>query len=156
MSHCQENKHEEEDYYGEDKGDEDDKKQPPEKQGTEGATGSHGGAEETRPELPEDGSNEPLFTQNENRDRRWHEIERVRPGGKDKGRFAQALGDMATRPDSYQIWKDYDFLERPADAKEKDPKRSNDIDTLKREIVKMKHENKDLAAELDKHQSLLR
>ena len=74
----------------------------------------------------------------------------------DKGRFAQALGDMATRPDSYQIWKDYDFLERPTDAKEKDPKRSNDIDTLKHEIIKMKHENKDLAAELDKHQSLLK
>jgi len=74
----------------------------------------------------------------------------------DKGRFAQALGDMATRPDSYQIWKDYDFLERPDKAKEKDPKRSNNIDTLKHEIVKMKHENKDLAAELDKHQSLLK
>jgi len=74
----------------------------------------------------------------------------------DKGRFAQALGDMATRPDSYQIWKDYDFLERPDNAKEKDPKRSNDIGTLKHEIVKMKHENKDLAAELDKHQSLLK
>ena len=74
----------------------------------------------------------------------------------DKDRFAQALGDMATRPDNYQIWKDYDFLERPADAKQKDPKKSNDVDTLKHEIIKMKHENKDLAAELHKHQTLLK
>lgn len=74
----------------------------------------------------------------------------------DKGKFAQALGDIQTRPDTYQIWKDVEFLERPADAKEKDPKRSNNIETLKHEIIKMKHENKDLAAELDKHQSLLK
>jgi len=74
----------------------------------------------------------------------------------DKGRFAQALGDMATRPDSYQPWKEYDFLERPDNAREKDPKRSNDIDTLKRETERMKHENKDLAAELSKHQCLLK
>jgi hypothetical protein len=52
---------------------------------------------------------------------------------------------MSSKPESEPIWKDYEFLER-GNA----PKDSKDEKAIKSEIERMKHENKDFAAELDK------
>ena len=37
-----------------------------------------------------------------------------------------------------------------------DPQATNDVKALKGEVIRKKHENRDLAAELDKAQSLLK
>jgi beta-phosphoglucomutase-like phosphatase (HAD superfamily) len=58
---------------------------------------------------------------------------------------------MSSKPESEPIWKDYEFLDR-ANSKPD----SKDEKAFKQEIERMKHENKDFAAELDKAQSLLR
>ena len=69
----------------------------------------------------------------------------------DQNAYKDVTNDISVKPESQPIWKDYDFLERgttPADA--------GDLKSLKAEIIRMKHENKDFAAELDKAQSLLK
>lgn len=67
-----------------------------------------------------------------------------------KDKYAEAVEDLQVKPDNYPIWKDYDFLERGQEVK--DP---NDPKYLKNQITKLKHENKDFAAELDRVQRLL-
>jgi hypothetical protein len=64
---------------------------------------------------------------------------------KDQDAYVRAIGDMATKPESEPIWKDYEFLDR---SNVKAP--SKDEKSMKAEIERMKHENKDFAAELDK------
>jgi hypothetical protein len=59
---------------------------------------------------------------------------------------------MNTKPESEPIWRDYEFLER---NNQKNPD-SKDEKAMKAQIERMKHENKDFAAELDKAQSLLK
>lgn len=54
---------------------------------------------------------------------------------------------MSTKRESDPIWRDYEFLERANINKNTDTK---DEKILKGEIERMKHENKDFAAELDK------
>lgn len=71
---------------------------------------------------------------------------------KDQKKSAEAMMDTFIKPESMPIWKDINFLER-ADNKQinlDDPKE------LKNEIVRIKHENKDFAAELDRAQTLLK
>ncbi len=60
------------------------------------------------------------------------------------------MKDFTGNPDHYPIWSNMDFLER---AQEQiDP---NNVKGLKAEIMKLRHENKDFAAELEKAQNLL-
>lgn len=66
---------------------------------------------------------------------------------------ADTMTDMHSKPENQPIWKDYDFLERP--GKEL-PLAQRSLKQLKDEVIRMKHENKDFAAELDKIQSLLK
>lgn len=70
---------------------------------------------------------------------------------RDQDAYIRALGDVSSKPESEPIWKDYEFLER---ANQKPD--TKDEKALKQEIERMKHENKDFAAELDKAQSLLK
>lgn len=72
----------------------------------------------------------------------------------DKTKYAEAMGDLVTKPESQPIWRDYDFLDRNTSSQH--VQSSNDVKYLKNEAVKMKHENRDFAAELDKAQSLLK
>lgn len=72
---------------------------------------------------------------------------------KDQDAYVRAIGDMTTKPESEPIWRDYEFLERNNQTKNPD---SKDEKAMKAQIERMKHENKDFAAELDKAQSLLR
>ena len=53
---------------------------------------------------------------------------------------------MTTKQESEPIWRDYEFLERN-NLKNPD---SKDEKAMKGQIERMKHENKDFAAELDK------
>lgn len=71
----------------------------------------------------------------------------------DKQMGQDTVADIAVRPDNQPIWKDYDFLER---SNAEPGSNANDMKSVKAEIVRMKHENKDFAAELDKAQSLLK
>ena len=64
---------------------------------------------------------------------------------RDQDAYIRALGDVSSKPESEPIWKDYEFLER---ANQKPD--TKDEKALKQEIERMKHENKDFAAELDK------
>lgn len=78
----------------------------------------------------------------------------------DKAKYAETMGDLATKPESQPIWRDYDFLDRREDKKgsasAQSAQNSNDLKYLKNEAIRMKHENRDFAAELDKAQSLLK
>lgn len=63
----------------------------------------------------------------------------------DQGKHKDALTDMYTRPDQQPVWKNYAFLERgDAQINMDDPK------AIEMESTRIKHENKDLAAELDR------
>lgn len=63
----------------------------------------------------------------------------------DKNAHLEVTNDIAVKPESQPIWKDYDFLERG-----NNPAEAGDLKSMKAEIMRMKHENKDFAAELDK------
>jgi hypothetical protein len=65
----------------------------------------------------------------------------------DEAKYAEARADLASRPESAPVWAGYDFLDRGAKA---DPQSSTDLKYLKAEAARMKHENGDFAAELDK------
>jgi hypothetical protein len=71
----------------------------------------------------------------------------------DRQKHQETVADTHVKPDSMPIWKDYDFLER---SNAEQPLDLNDPKSLGSEVRKMKHENKDLAAELDKAQQLLK
>jgi hypothetical protein len=68
---------------------------------------------------------------------------------------------MAQRKESYPVWADIDFLERGdantalrvVEAGSKDV--NSEITQLRFEIAKLKQENKDFSAELEKAQNLL-
>jgi hypothetical protein len=67
---------------------------------------------------------------------------------------------MAQRKESYPVWADIDFLER-GDANtalrvvEAGSNNNSEITQLRFEIAKLKQENKDFSAELEKAQNLL-
>jgi hypothetical protein len=63
----------------------------------------------------------------------------------DSGKYGQAMKDLSANPDSYPIWANINFLERQQE--EIDP---NNLKQMKLEIMKIRHENKDFAAELEK------
>lgn len=71
----------------------------------------------------------------------------------DESKYAEARSDLAIRPESQPVWAGYDFLDRGTKV---DPQSSTDLKYLKAEAARMKHENGDFAAELDKAQSLLK
>lgn len=61
------------------------------------------------------------------------------------------MKDLSGKPDKYPIWSEMDFLER-----DPQPLTNEDLKGLKLEINKIRHENKDLAAELEKAQNLFK
>lgn len=63
----------------------------------------------------------------------------------DPQKYGQALTDMAPSSDNAPIWANLDFLDRGQEQFN-----PNDAKALKYEIMKIKHENKDFAAELEK------
>lgn len=67
------------------------------------------------------------------------------------------MSDLAQRKESYPVWADIDFLERGGlntiEAGTKDV--NAEIVQLRFEIAKLKQENKDFSAELEKAQNLL-
>ena len=70
----------------------------------------------------------------------------------DPQRYGETIGDLNQKPESYPIWADIDFLER-GDGLPKPDGDSNvnlEIKQLRFEIMKLRHENKDFAAELEK------
>lgn len=69
----------------------------------------------------------------------------------DPSKYAETMHDFSGRPDAYPIWANMDFLER-GQQEQIDP---NNVKQLKVEIMRLKHENKDFAAELEKAQNLL-
>jgi len=77
-------------------------------------------------------------------------------GDADRDLFKTGKDSSKGRADS-PGWKEgplsRGLLER--DNTGKDPRKSGDVKVLKAEVVRMKHENKDFAAELDKAQRLL-
>ena len=70
-----------------------------------------------------------------------------------KDKYVDAMKDLRNKQEDFPIWKEYDFLERDPNY---DGKNLDDEKSLQMEIMKLKHENKDFAAELDKAQSLLK
>jgi hypothetical protein len=69
----------------------------------------------------------------------------------DPKKYAETMKDFSGKPDKYPIWSDMDFLERAPE-----PIIDSDLKGLKFEINKIRHENKDLAAELEKAQNLFK
>ena len=69
----------------------------------------------------------------------------------DPTKYAETMQDFSGKPDSYPIWANMDFLERNQEA----VIQPNNVKLLKVEIMKLRHENKDFAAELEKAQNLL-
>ena len=69
----------------------------------------------------------------------------------DPKKYAETMNDFSGKPDQYPIWSNMDFLERSDQ-----PIDSENIKALKVEILKVRHENKDLAAELEKAQNLFK
>lgn len=63
----------------------------------------------------------------------------------DPKKYTETMKDFSGNPDSYPIWSNMDFLERGID-----PIDPTNIKELKLEIMKLRHENKDFAAELEK------
>ena len=80
----------------------------------------------------------------------------------DPQRYGQTIGDLNQRPEAYPIWADIDFLERANTNEKGEAVRQTSTDVnieikqLRFEIMKLRHENKDFAAELDKAQNLLK
>ena len=72
-------------------------------------------------------------------------------------KYGQTMGDLAQKKESYPVWADIDFLERGGvktiEGGSKDV--NNEIVQLRFEIAKLKQENKDFSAELEKAQNLL-
>ena len=66
----------------------------------------------------------------------------------DEAKYQEAIGDLAVRPERQPVWAGYDFMDRRKEGQ--DPQTSTDIKFLKAEAARMKHENGDFAAELDK------
>jgi hypothetical protein len=73
---------------------------------------------------------------------------------------------MNQKREAYPIWSELDFLERPADGTVLDDvskignvrtakELKDQISQLRLEILKLRQENKDFAAELEKAQNLL-
>ena len=69
----------------------------------------------------------------------------------DPKKYAETMKDFSGKPDKYPIWSEMDFLERAPE-----PLTNEDLIGLKKEIYKIRHENKDLAAELEKAQNLFK
>ena len=69
--------------------------------------------------------------------------------GMDQTRGKNAINDVTMMMDANPIYGNYDFLEKGEPGK-------SDKKSLQAEIDRMKHDNKDIAAELDKAQSLLK
>ena len=69
----------------------------------------------------------------------------------DPSKYAETMKDFSGKPDAYPIWANMDFLERNQDA----VIQPNNVKQLKLEIMKLRHESKDFAAELEKAQNLL-
>jgi polyisoprenoid-binding protein YceI len=67
-------------------------------------------------------------------------------------KYGQTMGDLAQKKESYPVWADIDFLERGGvktiEGGSKDV--NNEIVQLRFEIAKLKQENKDFSAELEK------
>lgn len=63
----------------------------------------------------------------------------------DPQRYGDTMHDIMTGPDSIPNWAGIDFLERGTEQLD-----YNNVKALKVEILKLKHENKDFAAELEK------
>ena len=63
----------------------------------------------------------------------------------DPHKYGQTVKDLSMGPDNMPIWANLDFLERGQE--QLDP---NNPKALKLEVMKLKHENKDFAAELEK------
>ena len=77
----------------------------------------------------------------------------------DPSKYAQTITDINHKPEAYPIWANIDFLERGVPAEEMKVAKSGDwasleIKQLRFEIMKLRHENKDFAAELEKAQNL--
>lgn len=68
----------------------------------------------------------------------------------DPKKSGEAYADTFIKQESMPIWKDINFLERgdPSTVNLEDPKQ------LKNEIIRIKHENKDFAAELERAETL--
>ncbi|CDW85652.1 protein fantom [Stylonychia lemnae] len=69
----------------------------------------------------------------------------------DPKKYAETIKDFTGKPEQYPIWKDMQFLERPNEHI--DIKNAKE---MKLEIAKLRHENKDFAAELEKAQHLFK
>ena len=63
----------------------------------------------------------------------------------DPSKYAETMKDLQSNPDHYPLWSNMEFLERGQE--QIDP---NNVKQLKFEIMKIRHENKDFAAELEK------
>lgn len=83
----------------------------------------------------------------------------------DPNKYATAISDINQRKEQYPIWSGIDFLERPSSegGALPDPTQAKtskelkeQIGQLRLEIMKLRQENKDFAAELEKSQNLLR
>jgi len=72
----------------------------------------------------------------------------------DPAKYGQAITDLNQKPESYPIWANIDFLERATGEEAKYDVKA-EIKQLRFEIMKLRHENKDFAAELEKAQNLL-
>ena len=69
----------------------------------------------------------------------------------DPQKYADTIQDLRTQPDNIPAWADMDFLERGQEEIDDTNEKS-----LKLEIMKLRHENKDFASELEKAQNLLK
>jgi hypothetical protein len=67
----------------------------------------------------------------------------------DPTKYGQAITDLNQKPESYPIWANIDFLERGTGEEAKSDVKA-EIKQLRFEIMKLRHENKDFAAELEK------
>lgn len=65
--------------------------------------------------------------------------------------YGETMSNLTMRENNIPIWANMNFLERPQE--QLDP---NNPKALKYEIMKIRHENKDFAAELEKTQNLLK
>ncbi len=73
----------------------------------------------------------------------------------DPTKYGQAISDLNQKTESYPIWANIDFLERSTGEEIKTGDVKSEIKSLRFEIMKLRHENKDFAAELEKAQNLL-
>ena len=69
----------------------------------------------------------------------------------DPQRYGDTMHDLMMGPDTIPNWADIDFLDRGTEKLD-----YTNVKALKVEIMKLKHENKDFAAELEKAQNLLK